>query len=538
MRISSIEIRNFRSLREAKFEPSAFNVFVGQNNHGKTNFFEAMDWFYGGRGDPVELSFKKGGEEIRVETTFTGVQEGISKMKNEKNKGVMTKFVGEADTIRILRTSADSKKRKLFNEGSGEWEDHGAGFDPALNDLLPKFEYVRTKLSLDDYTKYGKKTPIGVMLAGVLSVILTESKKYQAFKEQFDELFGSSESDVKVKLDELSGQVKVYLEKQFPDCTKVQFQVTQPEFDDLLKNFETSIDDGVDTDACEKGDGMQRALMLAIVQTYADYRKSHEEIGKSFLFFIDEGELHLHPTAQRKLKNALLDISSRGDQVFLNTHSSVLVVDEHKEQGIFRVEKTDGETEVEPVGSEGKANIVYELLGGSPNDLLLPANFLIVEGRSEVEFLSLVLPRLYAGKPRIQIVYAHGDIVQIERSMYAIDKAIIPLHGNPVYRDSLVVMCDQPVDAQQKKDLEVFKNSYASVAKDRLFILPKGSIEELYPSPWQKSAAEVKKLGEIEGAKVRLAREVGAAILQEQFEQEMSTVFNALTMCWEKAYKN
>src|SRR5205814_832308 len=163
-------------------------------------------------------------------------------------------------------------KRKLRNETSGEWQDHGAGFDAALNDLLPKFEYVRTKIALDDFTKYGKKTPIGMMLAGVLSVILTESKKYQEFKEQFDKLFGSSDSEVKVTLDSLSGQVKVYLQKQFPDCTKVEFEVTQPEFDDLLKNFETSIDDGVHTDACEKGDGMQRALMLAIVQTYADFR--------------------------------------------------------------------------------------------------------------------------------------------------------------------------------------------------------------------------------------------------------------------------
>lgn len=538
MRISKITVRNFRSLREAELSPTSFNVLVGQNNHGKTNFFEAMDWFYAAKGDPHELSFKKKGDEVRVEVEFTGVQEGIAKMKNEKNKTVVQKAVEDSDTIRILRTSLDIKKRQLFHPDTGKWEGPGTGFDAALNDLLPKFEYVHTKLSLEDFTKYGKKTPIGMMLAGVLGVILTESKKYQDFKERFEELFGSDDSEVKVKLDTLSGQVQVYLQKQFPDCTEVEFVVTQPEFDDLLKNFETSIDDGVFTDAGEKGDGMQRALMLAIVQTYADFRKENEEVGKSFLFFIDEGELHLHPTAQRKLKNALLDIAGQGDQVFLNTHSSVLVVDDQADQTVFRVEKTDGETRIAPVGVNEKANIVYELLGGSPSDLLLPQNFLIVEGRSELEFLSRVLPRFYSDKPRIQIVYADGDILQIERSMYAISKVIVPLHGNPVYRDRLVVMCDQPVEERKRTDLETFKSSYKNVAKDRLFVLPMGNIEELYPEPWRKNAQQVKELSKTDGAKVALARNAGTGISQEQFEQEMSTVFSALSICWNMAYKD
>jgi len=65
----------------------------------------------------------------------------------------------------------------------------------------------------------------------------------------------------------------------------VSFEVKSPEFDDLLKNFETRVDDGVETYAHEKGDGMQRALMLAIIQAYAGHRKQKEDAGKSFLFF-------------------------------------------------------------------------------------------------------------------------------------------------------------------------------------------------------------------------------------------------------------
>ena len=41
-------------------------------------------------------------------------------------------------------------------------------------------------------------------------------------------------------------------------------------------------------DASEKGDGMQRALMLAILQTYCAFRREKgDDSSKYFLFFID-----------------------------------------------------------------------------------------------------------------------------------------------------------------------------------------------------------------------------------------------------------
>ena len=42
MRIRRILIENFRSIKHASMDVSALNIFVGQNNHGKTNLFEAI----------------------------------------------------------------------------------------------------------------------------------------------------------------------------------------------------------------------------------------------------------------------------------------------------------------------------------------------------------------------------------------------------------------------------------------------------------------------------------------------------------------
>lgn len=538
MKINSIKINNFRSIKEAEITPSSFNIFVGQNNHGKTNFFEAVEWFYAGKGDLGDIRFgRSGNDEISVEIEFSEIQDGIEKMRNEKNKTTIRDRFGSYETIKIKRTSTLPKVRQIYNQEKDEWvEKNPTGFDSAFNDFLPSFEYVSTQMKPMDMVKYGKTTPIGNMLAGVLSVILAKDPAYTRFKEEFDRLFTNPESQMRLELDKLSGQVKVYLEKQFSDCEEVVFEVSQPAFEDLLKNFETSIDDGVYTSADEKGDGMQRALMLAIIQAYADFRRINEETNKFFLFFIDEGELHLHPTAQRKLKNALLELSQGGDQVFINTHSSVLVSDDTEGQTIFKVEKIAKATNITSIQQNEKAHVVYELLGGSPADLLLPNNFLLVEGKSEHEFISRVIKRFYNEKKKIQIIYAEGDHERQRQTMEGINKVFVPLFSNPIYKERLIILCDT-ANSSRTSDFEQFKQSYSYLeSNNQLFIIPFQNLEENYPLPWKKNTVDAHALGSDKNAKLLLAREVGEGITKDQFESEMSVIFSALTNCWDKSY--
>lgn len=73
----------------------------------------------------------------------------------------------------------------------------------------------------------------------------------------------------------------------------------------------------------EKGNGMQRAVALALLQVYAEELTKHPydaNLKKPFFLFIDEPEICLHPKGQEKLFHALLEIS-KTKQVFLTTHS-------------------------------------------------------------------------------------------------------------------------------------------------------------------------------------------------------------------------
>ena len=544
MKINRIKINRFRSIYETDQELNDFNVLVGQNNHGKTNFFEAINWFFNGynRGETVDdiRHCDAGADAVEVEITFTGLQAGIEGINSAPKKTAMQRLFPDADEFVVRRSSTNEggKRRELWDPQAEEWK-NPMGADGTWGDLLPTLEYVHTKVRLSDVGGYKKASPISEMLSGVLAAIVETNPQYLEFKSKFEELFGHDESEVRVRLNEIGDKVQVYLQKQFPDGTTVRFDVQNPVFEDLLKNFGTEVDDGVVTSAEEKGDGMQRAIMLSIIQVYADYRRDNE-LAKKFIFLIDEAELHLHPTAQRALKKALQDISGQGEQVLVNTHSSVLVTDHSTDQQLFQVHKQDGKTTLDPIGESAKQKVVFQLLGGSPADLLLPRNFMIVEGRSDCTFLEEIIARFYPEQAAgIHVVFAGGDIDEQERTLHGVHKMLVPIttSANPIYKDRVVVLCDLPSEtAHAQRKYEQFREGYPDLQEsDQLFILPNHSIEEYYPEPWKKTAEQVAGMNGVK-EKVNYAHEVGTSIDHAQLISHMPVIKEALDACFDRAF--
>lgn len=537
MKLTKINVKNYRSIETAEVTPDCFSVFVGQNNHGKTNFFEAIEWFYNAKSSLQDEHFlRDSSNKIEVELFFSEVIEtDVEKLSTDANKTKIRTLLGDKTSFSVIKTSSDHKRSYIV---SGEDKGNPQGLDTAINEFIPKLEYVNTKIRLDDVSKYKDKNPIGVMLSGVLSAIIQNSNEYIGFKKQFSRLFDDDNSDVRKALNKLGGQVEFYLQKQFPDGTKVKFAVNPPEFNDLLKSFDTTVDDGIETKAEDKGDGMQRAIMLSIIQAFAEYRKKQFG-GGTFLFLIDEAELHLHPSAQRALKKALLDICET-DQVLVNTHSSVFVVDSNDKQTLFKVEKQNRITSIIEAEEIDKVNIIYDLLGGSPADLLLPRNFIIVEGKSEFEFIFQITRRFYAQNFKgIKVIFACGDISEQERSLHAVHKLFVPLAtgDNPIYKRMAIVIIDKPNDKQKNK-YEQFKKGYPYLFENnQVFELDEESLEEYYPDSWKKTKDAAKQLNTDE-LKVSYAREVASQISQEDFENKMPKIFNAIEKSVDLAFNS
>ena len=206
MHIKRLHVKNYRSIKTANFSADKFNIFVGQNNHGKTNLFEAVEWFFNGpkKTEPIEdIRFGRiGEEEVIVEIEFVGSQDAVSKMKHEGNQTKIKKMLGNADEVLVVRSSLDIKKRVVKVKEAGTWAEKqpGTGFDAALNDFLPKFEYIDTRKYFEDVAKYGKNTPVSLMLSGVLQAIFERSEQYRNLQKTFHDLFSNKSSEVKIEL--------------------------------------------------------------------------------------------------------------------------------------------------------------------------------------------------------------------------------------------------------------------------------------------------------------------------------------------------
>lgn len=532
MKISSITIKNFRSLRDVTFIPSGFNILVGRNNHGKSNVFEAIEWFYFGKGELTDIRHAKAPKDVEVvvEIDFSGAQAGLEQISNKDNQQKLKNILGESDLLRVRRTSSDPKNRFVLNDREDRWQKQPTGVDSAFNNCIPRFEFVLTDKNLKEVSAFKSSTPIGQMLSNVVSGALEQDPRYLEFKQKFEELFESPDSNVRQLLQQTSERVRDHLKLQFPDCTALEFKVDIPPFEDFLKSYSTTVDDGVPTLAEDKGDGMQRALMLAIIKAHADARR-HEALGKAFIFFIDEAELHLHPSAQRQLKNALSGLAEGVDQVFITTHSSVFLSDTHAVQAEFVVEKEDKETSVSPMTKKERMRTVYELLGGNPTDLLLPANFLVVEGPSEVIFIEALCARFYADKPRIQVVAADGDDERQAQYLAAMMKCYAPISDSPIYRRCAVLLFDAPNGEEKQARLTAFLDQNRDIRdNNRAHTLPTTGLEDYYPAVVRAQFANLNN-------KTKLAKSVVSVITQDQFEQDMPVIYAALSACWEKAYQ-
>ena len=90
--IKKITIKNFRSIKHQEFECKKFNVFIGKNNHGKSNVFEALDYFFNNTNaeskDDINLLKHKDlqANDIEMELIFGEIEDFVDNIKPEKHK--------------------------------------------------------------------------------------------------------------------------------------------------------------------------------------------------------------------------------------------------------------------------------------------------------------------------------------------------------------------------------------------------------------------------------------------------------------------
>lgn len=341
MFIKSIDLSNFKGfignnhqinfkIPDGETAGSGLNIFIGENNSGKSSIFEAINFLRNGikedEAHRIKSKLADGSQpyEACVELAFCGnIQKAILFFAPENKHSAFNNAINDEQNLKAKRNTASCKRLDLWDNNSQGYS-NPSGIDAPFKTLF-ETNFIWADTNPSDEAAFGSTTLCGMLLKEIAQAHI-KTDEYREFQDSFNKVFNNPDSELRKKIAVIERKVKNTFKEQFGQAD-IHFKFDELKIDAFFKNASIFINDGIDVPMSEKGNGMQRSVALALLQIYAEELAHDPEKNqtKPFYLFIDEPELCLHPKGQTKLLKAILEIS-KTKQVFLTTHSPYFLV--------------------------------------------------------------------------------------------------------------------------------------------------------------------------------------------------------------------
>ena len=227
------------------------------------------------------------------------------------------------------------------------------GWQNKFTGHLPLVVYVAAAKRVSEEAKTTKSSPFGAMLDWFVGSIKADFK--EAAQKKLDEFYAGVMSALPKEVDEetkeemtrlqlINRELTRHLPKDFGASLSVSFK--PPEANQALFGEPVlGADDGFFSEINDKGHGMQRAALLAIIRAYLALRPRLDKKGtlaRRIIFVIEEPEIYLHPTVKRSTYALFRQLADGGDQVIYSTHDGYFLdVAAFQEIRVFRKNASD-----------------------------------------------------------------------------------------------------------------------------------------------------------------------------------------------------
>lgn len=383
MRVKSVSIENFRSIRHLTCDFDSVTSLIGPNGAGKSNVLRALDWFFNGDKGSLDIADRHHGAEegapIRVRVDFEDLTDhdrqalGTRYCPNDTVEtftawrtwdGIEDKISGRAkanldfETVRAEGTAAARKvKYGEIREAYGmpawtnsdaaeasmrSWElDHpnelvdaevsnthffGINSRGVMSELFD-FVFVSADLRASEETTERRDS----LLERILRRVIDHTEFDQAvegltaeYAQNYQQLGDAHITD---QLNRLAGDLTAEIATYSPG-REVRIDQSPASVRPPAASVSVEIEDrGARTPVSHQGHGFQRTLLLAGLTVLSKQARENDQDTSMFLA-IEEPELFQHPTQARAFASVLryvADDPHQATQVVFATHSPYFV---------------------------------------------------------------------------------------------------------------------------------------------------------------------------------------------------------------------
>jgi putative ATP-dependent endonuclease of the OLD family len=437
--ITRLKVEGFRSLAKLDVTLSQICAVVGPNNSGKSNLLLALyrvlarDWVTVSSFSESDVYGRDPTGDVRIEVSIEPPLQ-YAKLKGVAPSPVSTlafEFtrykVGDRKGERRLEQKAlDSKGRPVAVLAKKPKLGEPHKYEPLVNipqalreqlpliyiggrrsvrDQLPSARYSLLRPLLEDIERDFHDPQRKVVVSGQDGepVEVPRSERFAELLQAAVEMLRTSEF---VKLEESIKRNALDLLgfRLEEDSEKLDFYFAPFGAMDFYRSLIPRVREGdFSIDATEMGEGIQNALVLAILRAFEERRK------KGAVILIEEPEMYLHPQMQRSLFRTIRRLGET-NQVIYTTHSPHFVGIPHYEEVLLLRKGEDGSTarRSDLEANDKRREKLIKEFDPTRNELFFASRLLLVEGDTE----RLALPE-YASRLKLDLDRVGATIVEV-----------------------------------------------------------------------------------------------------------------------------
>lgn len=431
MYIYKMHIRNYKSFLDSGDINVDKNLFalIGQNNTGKSAVLDAIQCVFPSSKKTVSATdFHKGTtDEIQIDIWFDGVTndyieemifkdkilkqkqkvEGLKKQLEEKqSKTIEAKLEKENENINKIREQCLEESRQKYKIDDDKMH---------VRLVAKHIKSITQKFYIDDETEI-KEADLKIILPQIKLIPAIRDPKNEStagansyLKELIQMLDDEMQTDIVIEGSSISyNQLNKVIGKEAKNrCQSLGDSITMFYNEAIGNNdykviidsdvniskgttYNTKVLDmttGIESDILNCGTGYQSMIILSILESYVKISSRKFK----YILLIEEPEVYLHPSLQRKMIDTLITIS-QSNQVLFTSHSPITVSKLEKKQ-VNLVKKTLGDAKIEEIIPK----IVIDELGIKADDIIFNKGIIFVEGKDDKAIFDFLLNKIEDG---------------------------------------------------------------------------------------------------------------------------------------------